>query len=82
MEYAVTSVAKNITDASNDDNTFEKSVDAVAENISNSKVTPEISVTVKRRGETLEITSNGKTYNMTFALLQELGVPLAHLEIV
>ena len=82
MEYAVTSVAKNITDASIDDNTFEKSVDAVAENISNSKVTPEISVTVKRRGETLEITSNGKTYNMTFALLQELGVPLAHLEIV
>ena len=82
MEGAVTSVAKNITAEVEvpalDNSEMSKSVSAVAKSISKEPLI----VTVKRRGETLEITSNGKTYNMTFALLQELGVPLAHLEIV
>ena len=56
MKGAIISVAKNITaevSASIYDNTFEKSVGAVTSSISNSKVTPEISVTVKRTDQTL-----------------------------
>ena len=79
MEGAVTSVAKNITAEVEvpalDNSEMSKSVSAVAKSISKEPLI----VTVKRRGETLEITSNGKTYNMTFDLLIKLGVPLAHL---
>lgn len=67
-----------------DDNAMVKSVETVSSSMSvNVKEEPQaetpINVTVKLNNNSMEITSNGTTYNMTFDILAQLGVPLVHL---
>jgi hypothetical protein len=88
VETVASSMSAEVLSATDDKSTMKGAVETVASSMSveepalvpeESQAKTPIKVTVMRTNNSMQITSNGKEYKMSFDLLSQLGVPKSYL---